>query len=175
LIDDGSRITRRSFIGRAGLVAAGVAVAAAAPDLPGRVASAGASLHVPGEGAAHARTWMAWPSSRAIWGQSLCRKPERRLGIAVGEQALASSDDERVDHEVVLVHEIVRDEALDEPAAAEDAKVGTVLCLEGADPFGDVARKHVRVLPGKRIRERRGHRRVSAGRRRSSPARTRRR
>jgi agmatine deiminase len=71
-------LTRRSFLAGAGvalLAASGCtadalpASASASPEVTGRELSR--RWRVPGEHVAHTRTWMAWPSSWAIWGSWL--------------------------------------------------------------------------------------------------------
>lgn len=71
----GSDLSRRSFLTRAGLSVAGIAAAGTLAKvlIPGSSAL-GATSWVPGEGVFMKRTWMAWPSSTAIWGTKLLPK-----------------------------------------------------------------------------------------------------
>jgi agmatine deiminase len=62
----GADLTRRAFLGVTGL---GLAAGAAAPALGIQPSPGGWT--VPAESVRHRRTWMAWPSSEAIWGRSL--------------------------------------------------------------------------------------------------------
>lgn len=55
-------LSRRAFLGVAAGAAAGCVAASAGP---------GRTWQVPAEHVEHLRTWMAWPSSRAIWGKWL--------------------------------------------------------------------------------------------------------
>ena len=63
-------LPRRTVLTAAGLGAAGVAAGIAARPSPRTVAT-GHRFHVPPDSVPHTRTWMAWPDSRAIWGQLL--------------------------------------------------------------------------------------------------------
>lgn len=61
-------LTRRGWLGRFGAGLAGVAAGTLA--LPGWAAG---TPYVPEESLPHSRTWMAWPTSSAIWGSRLLR------------------------------------------------------------------------------------------------------
>ncbi|MFF1869781.1 agmatine/peptidylarginine deiminase [Kitasatospora herbaricolor] len=67
----GAGPSRRSLLGAVGLGAAGLALgpraAAAAPSANGPLPR----WWVPADDVPHARTWMSWPSRRAVWGRRL--------------------------------------------------------------------------------------------------------
>ncbi len=63
-------INRRTLLARTGAAAAALA---AGPVLGGIQPAHAASWRVPGEEVTHKRTWMAWPSSYTIWGNTLSR------------------------------------------------------------------------------------------------------
>jgi agmatine deiminase len=77
LANDGlirEQLTRRSFLGALGLSVAGCAVGSDLSnptDATAATAATEPSWSVPGESVRHRRTWMAWPSSRDIWGRYL--------------------------------------------------------------------------------------------------------
>jgi agmatine deiminase len=71
----GSELSRRSFLTRSGLAVAGLAAAGTLADVGWATSpAAAATWRVPGEDHPHKRTWMAWPSSTAIWGSQLLPK-----------------------------------------------------------------------------------------------------
>ncbi|MFI6317091.1 agmatine/peptidylarginine deiminase [Nonomuraea sp. NPDC050556] len=61
-------ITRRTMLATTGLTVAGVIGGAASAT-----SAQAAAWRVPGEEAAHRRTWMAWPHSTTIWGNLLSK------------------------------------------------------------------------------------------------------
>ncbi|QES10071.1 agmatine deiminase family protein [Streptomyces venezuelae] len=63
-------LNRRGFLVAAGLTAAGAALATTTEGRA-RAASAAGTFRVPVEDARHTRTWMAWPDSTSIWGNTL--------------------------------------------------------------------------------------------------------
>jgi agmatine deiminase len=65
-------LSRRGFLGVAAAAVAGCAAGTAVPDgpAPDQILR-GRTWRVPAEEVEHRRTWMAWPSSRAIWGKWL--------------------------------------------------------------------------------------------------------
>ena len=63
------------------------------------------------------------------------------------KQALAGAENDREDHEPVLVDEVVLAQGPDQVAAAGDEDVSRHLLLELRDLAGDVAADHRRVLP----------------------------
>ncbi len=87
-----AELSRRALLRRAGLVGVGLA-AAGYGATAGRIAATAAggprseSPWVPGEEGAHARTWMAWPSSNRIWGRSLLAKVQGDVARCADEIA----------------------------------------------------------------------------------------
>lgn len=64
--------SRRSFFARLGMTAVGIAVAGSGlRAMSTREAARAAIYWAPDCGVPHKRTWMAWPSSSAIWGNLL--------------------------------------------------------------------------------------------------------
>ncbi|MGP3689905.1 agmatine deiminase family protein [Streptomyces sp. IBSNAI002] len=64
--------SRRTVLRSAGAGAAGLALATLAGQQAAQaVPAAAARMRVPLDDVRHARTWMAWPSSRTIWGRDL--------------------------------------------------------------------------------------------------------
>ncbi|MFC9390409.1 agmatine deiminase family protein [Streptomyces venezuelae] len=63
-------LNRRGFLVAAGLTAAGAALATTTEGRAGAASAAG-TFRVPVEDARHTRTWMAWPDSTSIWGNTL--------------------------------------------------------------------------------------------------------
>jgi len=81
-------ITRRSFLARAGLTAAGLAAGAVLADtLTASSPAFAATWWVPGEDVTHERTWMSWPSSRSIWGNALLPKIQNDVATLAREIA----------------------------------------------------------------------------------------
>jgi agmatine deiminase len=75
-------------LARAGLTAAGLAAAGTFIDVLGTSTSASAATWwVPGEEVAHKRTWMAWPSSKSIWGNALLTKIQNDIATLAKEIA----------------------------------------------------------------------------------------
>src|SRR6266536_1381236 len=64
---------------------------------------------------------------------------QRALVVAVSEEALSGSEDERVDHEPVLIDQLVRHQRVHERAAAVDEDVVAGLLLQVGDRVDDVA------------------------------------
>ncbi|MGW2304265.1 agmatine deiminase family protein [Streptomyces sp. NPDC001809] len=62
-------LSRRGFIAAAGATAAGAALAAT--RFEAGAAPAAGTFRVPVEDVRHTRTWMAWPDSTSIWGNTL--------------------------------------------------------------------------------------------------------
>ncbi|MEV7376065.1 agmatine deiminase family protein [Streptomyces sp. NPDC090301] len=64
-----SSLSRRGFLAAAGLTAAGAALATT--RFQAGAATAAGTFRVPVEDVRHTRTWMAWPDSTSIWGNTL--------------------------------------------------------------------------------------------------------
>ncbi|WP_329276417.1 agmatine deiminase family protein [Streptomyces sp. NBC_00691] len=64
-----SALSRRGFLAAAGLTAAGAALATT--RFQAGAATAAGTFRVPVEDVRHTRTWMAWPDSTSIWGNTL--------------------------------------------------------------------------------------------------------
>lgn len=104
--DHGPTISRRSLLKGAGL-AAGVAAAGLAVDrLSASSSNPAGRWRVPAEHVRHERTWMAWPSSTAIWGGKLL--PGLQGDVATIAREIA-------EHEPVII-------CADGPAAAASAR-----------------------------------------------------
>ncbi len=66
--------SRRDFVKLAGAGIAGIAMSGAASNVLAQMKALTAGVaFVPDENLPHTRTWMAWPSSTAIWGSSLLK------------------------------------------------------------------------------------------------------
>jgi len=91
MVDDqtmgGSALSRRSFITRAGLAVVGLAAAGSLADAAATRAAATEAWWVPNEEVPHKRTWMAWPSSTAIWGSQLLPKIQGDIATLAKEIA----------------------------------------------------------------------------------------
>ena len=64
-------LSRRAFLGVAAAAVAGCAAGSDQPATADVPQERGRRWRVPAEDTEHLRTWMAWPSSRAIWGRWL--------------------------------------------------------------------------------------------------------
>src|SRR6266536_1837698 len=78
---------------------------------------------------------------------------QRALVVAVSEEALSGSEDERVDHEPVLIDQLVRHQRVHERAAAVDEDVVAGLLLQVGGRVDDVALEECR-LPLERLVQR---------------------
>jgi len=76
--------SRRNFVKIAGMGVAGLAASGFAGSAlaNGAITTATTgSFYVPDEGVPHTRTWMAWPSSTAIWGSSLLKGVQKDIAL----------------------------------------------------------------------------------------------
>ncbi len=81
-------LSRRSFLAAVGLTTVGATLATTACNGPESAPSdSEATWWVPGEDAPHKRTWMAWPSSTAIWGSRLLPKIQGDIATLAREIA----------------------------------------------------------------------------------------
>lgn len=119
-------LTRRALLAGAGLTAAGLAAGCSGLTKLGSARPADAStLWVPSEDVRHKRTWMAWPSSRSIWG-----KPPSLLGRIQDDVAKCARE--------IAKHEPVVMCATSQAAAAvARSKCGSTVTVISSIPVND--------------------------------------